>query len=175
MNELEKARLEIDKIDKEMAKLFEERMKAVEHVVHFKMENNLPVFDASREAKVISKNLENISNDTYKTYYEDYLHALMDISKKYQKTFMEPKKVAYQGQEITTQAVYFISLAEITNVYYRTTTNILYKDPEWGPMDIKLAGSYGIKVSNPVNLLTNVNSNADEYYFTNLNENLFYV
>lgn len=84
-------------------------------------------------------------------------------------TFLETmKRIAYEGQTITTQAVYFISLAELTNIDYSTKTNILYKDPEWGPMDIKLSGSYGIKVVNPVNLLTNVNSNADEYYFENI-------
>jgi membrane protease subunit (stomatin/prohibitin family) len=82
------------------------------------------------------------------------------------------KRIAYEGRTITTQAVYFISLAELTNLEYRTKTNILYKDPEWGPMDIKLSGSYGIKVSNPVNLLTNVNSNADEYYFNNLKDQI---
>ena len=93
----------------------------------------------------------------------------VNIFKGVGESFIEAlKKVAYQGQEITTQAVYFISLAEITNIDYRTTTNILYKDPEWGPMDVRLAGSYGIKVSNPMNLLTNVNSNADEYFFENL-------
>ena len=82
------------------------------------------------------------------------------------------KRVAYQGKVITTQAVYFISLAEITNIEYRTTSNILYKDPEWGPMDIKLAGTYGVKISNPLNLLTNVNSNADEFYFRDLKEQM---
>ena len=39
-------------------------------------------------------------------------------------------------------------------------------------MDIKLSGSYGIKVCNPMNLLTNVNSNADEYYFSDLKEQI---
>ncbi len=78
------------------------------------------------------------------------------------------KRLAYQGKTITTQAVYFISLSEITNISFKTNTNILYKDPMWGPMDISLSGSYGVKVTNPVNLLTNVNSNADEYYFSNL-------
>ena len=88
-------------------------------------------------------------------------------------TFLESmKRIAYEGQTITTQAVYFISLAELTNIDYATKTNILYKDPEWGPMDIKLSGSYGIKVSNPMNLLTNVNSNADEYYFSNLKDQI---
>ena len=57
-------------------------------------------------------------------------------------TFLETmKRIAYQGATITTQAVYFISLAELTNIDYQTNTNILYKDPEWGPMDIKLSGS----------------------------------
>ena len=78
------------------------------------------------------------------------------------------KRIAYEGSRITAQAVYYISLAELTNLLYKTKTNILYKDPEWGPMDIRLAGSYAIKVSNPVNLLTNVSSNADEYYFSSI-------
>lgn len=84
-------------------------------------------------------------------------------------TFLETiKRVAYEGAQITTQAVYYISLAELTNLLYKTKTNILYKDPEWGPMDIRLAGSYAIRISNPVNLLTNVSSNADEYYFSSI-------
>jgi membrane protease subunit (stomatin/prohibitin family) len=35
-------------------------------------------------------------------------------------------------------------------------------------MDIRLAGSYAVRISNPVNLLTNVSSNADEYYFSSI-------
>lgn len=81
-------------------------------------------------------------------------------------TFLETmKRIAYEGSVITAQAVYFISLAELTDINFATNENILYKDPEWGPMEIKLSGSYGIKVVNPVNLLTNVNSNADETYY----------
>lgn len=71
------------------------------------------------------------------------------------------KRVAYEGQVITTQAVYFISLAELPNMVFGTQQNILYKDPEWGPMELGLNGSYILKVINPVNLLTNINSNAD--------------
>ena len=93
----------------------------------------------------------------------------VNIFKGITSTFLEGvKRIAYQGKTITQQAVYFISLAELTNLPYQTKSNILYKDPEWGPMDIKLSGSYGVKVSNPVNLLTNVNSNDDEYVFGGL-------
>lgn len=71
------------------------------------------------------------------------------------------KRIAYEGKEITTQAVYFINLAEVTDLKFGTPESILYEDPEWGPMEIFAHGSYGVKVSNPVNLLVNVNSNDD--------------
>lgn len=97
MNELEEARLIIDRVDKEMAKLFEERMQAAEHVVHYKKEHDLPVFDSSREQAVVEKNLKLIQNENYKPYYEEFIHAMMDISKEYQRTFVEKAKVGYQG------------------------------------------------------------------------------
>lgn len=90
----------------------------------------------------------------------------VNIFKGIGQTFLEAmKRVAYEGQEITTQAVYFVSLAEITNIDFGTTGKILYKDPEWGSMEISLDGSYGIKVDNPVNLLTNINSNSDMCHY----------
>lgn len=94
----------------------------------------------------------------------------VNIFKGIGQTFLEAmKRVAYEGSHITTQAVYFISLTELTNIDFRTNNNMLYKDPTWGPMEISFSGSYGVKVSNPVNLLTNINSNADECYYSSLN------
>jgi membrane protease subunit (stomatin/prohibitin family) len=82
-------------------------------------------------------------------------------------TFLETmKRVAYEGQVITTQAVYFVSLAEITNIKFNDNSKILYKDPQWGSMEIELDGTYGLKVTNPVNLLTNINSNSDICHYT---------
>lgn len=72
------------------------------------------------------------------------------------------KRIAYEGKEITTQSVYFINLAEVTNLRFGTTESILYEDPEWGPMEVFGNGTFGVKVTNPVNLLVNVNSNDDE-------------
>lgn len=93
----------------------------------------------------------------------------VNIFKGIGQTFLETmKRVAYEGKEITAQAVYFVSLAELTNIDFYTENDMLYKDPVWGAMEVRLSGSYGIKVSNPVNLLTNINSNADECYFTNI-------
>ncbi|WP_270749763.1 chorismate mutase [Fusobacterium hominis] len=89
MNKLENARIEINKIDKEMAKLFEQRMKAVEDVIEYKIENNMDIFDSSREKEVIEKNTKLLENDKYSKYYVEFIENLMSISKKYQKKISE--------------------------------------------------------------------------------------
>lgn len=89
MNELEQARSIINEVDADIAKLWEKRMKAVEMVVHYKMEHGLPVLDASREKQVIERNVQLIQEDGLKAYYEEMLKMMMDISKKYQKEIME--------------------------------------------------------------------------------------
>ena len=53
MNILEKAREDINRIDSEIAHLFEERMAAVASVAAYKAENGLPILDAKREREVI--------------------------------------------------------------------------------------------------------------------------
>lgn len=92
MNKLEEARLEINRVDKEIAKLFEQRMQAVEKVIDYKVENNLPIFDSGREAEVIEKNCKLIENEKYIPYYKEYLQSIMDISKKYQKSILDSKE-----------------------------------------------------------------------------------
>ena len=55
MDLLQQARAEIDTVDAEMAALFERRMRAVADVVRYKAETGKPVFDAAREAAVLTK------------------------------------------------------------------------------------------------------------------------
>ena len=61
MNELENARTEITKADKEAAAVFEKRMKAVKTVADYKKANNLPVRDLVREAEMAEKYRDFIS------------------------------------------------------------------------------------------------------------------
>ncbi len=91
MDELYKARNIINDIDDKMAKLFEQRMQAVEKVIAYKMEHNLTIFDEKREKEVIEKNKEKVSN-IYQEYYVNFLKQVMDISKQYQYKIMEEKK-----------------------------------------------------------------------------------
>lgn len=92
MNKIEKARTKINKIDKEIALLFQERMKAVEEVISYKIENNLPIFDEKREKEVIQKNSSLIQEEKYKKYYIEFIQMMMDISKNYQKDILQGQK-----------------------------------------------------------------------------------
>ena len=47
---LEKERIEIDRLDREIVKLFEERTKMVEKVAEVKLANNKGILEAGREA-----------------------------------------------------------------------------------------------------------------------------
>lgn len=92
MNKLERARIEINRIDKEIAKLFQERMKAVEDVIEYKIENNMEILDSGREKEVIEKNIALLENKKYEKYYMDFLTNIMRISKEYQKDILNKNK-----------------------------------------------------------------------------------
>ncbi|SJZ91718.1 chorismate mutase [Anaerorhabdus furcosa] len=92
MLNLEEARVIINEVDEEMAKLFEKRMKAVEHVVHYKMENNLPILDAKREAEVIERNINRLENEELKPYFKEFLEKSMEVSRNYQQSIIDSSK-----------------------------------------------------------------------------------
>ena len=99
MNKLEIAREKINKIDKQMAELFCERMQAAEMVADYKKEMGLPIFDASREETIIQNNSKLIDNSTYRAYYINFLRDVMKISRSYQHKLLNGMKVAYSGVE----------------------------------------------------------------------------
>lgn len=92
MNRLEEARVVINQVDHEMAALFEKRMQAVKQVIEYKVENNLPIYDAAREQEVIEKNLKNLSNSELEEFYKKYIIAVMDISKEYQNSIKQKSR-----------------------------------------------------------------------------------
>lgn len=91
MNKLEIARENINRIDREIAKLFEERMREVEEVIAYKLENNLEILDSGREKEVIERNSKLLKNENLKKYYIDFLENMMRISKDYQKDILLKK------------------------------------------------------------------------------------
>ena len=72
-----------------MARLFEQRMDAVQRVVAYKIAHGLPIDDLGREAEIIKRNTEYIENDLYKPYYEAFLKNNIRLSKELQSKRME--------------------------------------------------------------------------------------
>ena len=72
MNLLEESRVKIDSIDEQITKLFEQRMKAVEGVLEYKKQNNMQIFDGSREKAIIAKNVARLENADLEKYFVDF-------------------------------------------------------------------------------------------------------
>jgi chorismate mutase/prephenate dehydratase len=97
MSKLDEARKQINAIDKEMAKLFEDRMNASKLVAEAKKEQGLPLEDLKRENEVIERNSSFINDPLIREYYVNYQKEVMGISKKYQARLLNGMKVAYAG------------------------------------------------------------------------------
>ena len=91
MKILENCREIIDQIDTEIIKLYEKRMDIVKEVIEFKIKNNIPVLDSSREEKMLIKNLEKIQNENYKKYYNSVLTGFLKASKDMQNDILKNK------------------------------------------------------------------------------------
>ena len=80
---LVEARMEIDAIDREMARLFAARMEAARKVAAYKRERGLPVRDPEREAAVLERGAE-LVGEQLRPYYRDFQEAVMAVSRRYQ-------------------------------------------------------------------------------------------
>ncbi len=80
---IEKYRKDIDKIDKELSKLFQQRMDIVEKISQYKKENHLDITDSNREEYIIEHNKKYVKDDLY-IYFKEFFNNLFSISKKYQ-------------------------------------------------------------------------------------------
>ncbi len=89
MNKLEQAREIINNVDKELIELFKKRMMASKMVAEFKSENNMPVFDESREKSLKEKNLLILNDKELEKYYLTFLEGILKASKDYQKDLIK--------------------------------------------------------------------------------------
>ncbi|MBQ9860151.1 MAG: chorismate mutase [Clostridia bacterium] len=99
MTDLEKARLLINEADREMARLFEQRMDAVRLVADYKKEHGVPVDDLVREEQIIKNNAACVENEEYRSYYMSFLRNTIDLSKQMQHRLLDGMRVAYSGVE----------------------------------------------------------------------------
>ena len=99
MSDLNKLRAKINEIDEKMLDLFKERMNCAKDVALYKKENNIAIFDPKREQEVILKNSEKLNNPELLSEYKNFIQALMDSSKLYQRKIVYGETVGYQGVE----------------------------------------------------------------------------
>ncbi len=96
-------RNEIDRIDTEMVRLFEERMKLACQVAEYKKANQMPVYDSGRERQVLNRLAEKIDPD-----FERYMRMLY--------TTMFAVSRSYQHQKIQSEGELTGALHEILNM-----------------------------------------------------------
>lgn len=100
---LENARNEIDRIDAEMIRLFEERMRMACEVAEYKKANNMPVYDSERERKVVNKLAEKIDPE-FERYMRMLYSTMFSVSRSYQNKKIYPAgKLQRELQEILKQ------------------------------------------------------------------------
>ena len=89
MNQLEEARHVIDRADRQMAALFEQRMEAVRQVAAFKKEQGLPILNREREEKVVEQNRALLEDPALCPYYEEFIRTVMALSRRYQQELFD--------------------------------------------------------------------------------------
>lgn len=99
MSKLDEARKDINRIDTEMARLFEQRMTACRHVAEYKKENGLSVRDPERETELIAKNRKLITDPEIDAYYVEFIKNNIDLSCRFQSKLMNGMRVTYCGVE----------------------------------------------------------------------------
>lgn len=108
MTELEKLREQIDAVDREIIKAFKKRLQIAKGVAEYKISNNLPVLDVSREKAVLKKRREMAGDRSLSKDIDRLFELLMKISREHQAVLVEKEqpekatavcrgKVGYQG------------------------------------------------------------------------------
>ena len=95
---LDELRLEIDKIDDELIKLFEKRMEVSAKIGEYKRENKLPILNSQREREKINDISDKASNDM-KSYLRVLYSLIFELSRSYQEKIFEKKSELYKTVE----------------------------------------------------------------------------
>ena len=103
MSLLDEAREKINGIDREIARLYEERMRAVADVAKYKAEHSLPIFDEKREREVTEANASLLQNEELVPYYTEMLRGMMASSRAYQADLLSRPDADNTRLDIRTQ------------------------------------------------------------------------
>ena len=175
MDDLKEIRKQINEIDEQMAKLFEQRMEKASQVAKYKKDHALPIFDNSRELELIERNKQYISDEKIKDYYISFLKNTMDISKQYQSYLLEGIKVAYSG--VKGAFAYIVATKMFPNAKYVSYLSFeeAYKACESGECDVcvlPLENSYAGEVGLVMDLMFSGSLFINQVYELEVSHNL---
>lgn len=94
MLDLNELRQEINDTDREIVELFKKRMAIATSVAEYKREHGLPVLDAARERALLEK-ISELAGEELGGYARTLYHTMMDVSKAYQHTKLNPVSEVY--------------------------------------------------------------------------------
>ena len=88
MERLNSLREQIDIIDKQMAKLFEQRINLVKQIAEVKKEINYPSYDQGRETFVLIRNGAYIEDKDIRMMYFEMMRKQFELTKKMQEEIL---------------------------------------------------------------------------------------
>ena len=93
MRNIEDLREDIDKIDRQLVKLFEERMKVVEEVAAYKIATGKALKDPERESELIRKNVALLEDSRFERLLSVFFKDIMEYSRTHQQTLMTTTQI----------------------------------------------------------------------------------
>ena len=88
MERLNNLRDKVDVIDKQMAKLFAERIELVKEIAQVKKELELPIYDQGRETFILIRNGAYIEDRNTRMMYFEMLTKMFELTKKMQEEIL---------------------------------------------------------------------------------------
>jgi len=92
--ELSELRIKIDSVDKEMVRLFEERMNIASEIAEYKKENNLPTLDAKREREKLNA-VSELASDEMSDYVRTLYSLMFELSRSHQDKLLGKQSELY--------------------------------------------------------------------------------
>lgn len=98
-------RSEIDKIDEQLVRLFQERMAVAGKIAQAKKESGKPILDSKREREKLAE-VQSMTDEQYESYVATLYSLLFELSRSYQGRLIDSKNELYHQIEsaITTSA-----------------------------------------------------------------------
>ena len=97
MNEYAGLRNEITETDKQLAALFDRRLKLCKQISDYKQKNGLPIRDSLDETGILPGIEGIIEDDTARSYYLRFLNSTLDICADYQEMQTGGMRIAFGG------------------------------------------------------------------------------